>query len=82
MATKTLKSTTGRNVTNIRNEFCDPLTCDPQKICIKKREIPEGGIEQIDLLARLLVQRTEEMDPYILPEIDILIENLCQERDL
>ena len=80
-ATRTLKSTTGKNVTNIRKEFSDPLTCAPQDICIKKHAIPEGGIQQIDLLARLLVQRSEEMDPDILPEIDSVIDNVCQERN-
>ena len=79
-ATRTLQSTTGKNVANIRNDFADPLTCGSEKICIKRQDIPEGGYQQIDLLARLLVLRNEEMDPDILPEIDILIDNVCQER--
>ena len=53
----------------------------PQEITVRRQKIPEGGREQIDLLSRLLVQRNEEMDPDAIPELDTLIDNVCQERD-
>ena len=78
---KTAQSITGLNVLNIRQEFGqDPLLYGPTQFSTNKREIPENGEENIDLLADLLQQRQEEMDPDILPELDILIDNICTAR--
>ena len=54
-AVKTVRSNTGFNLFNIRNEF-----------------------ENIELLANLLQQREEEMDPDIVLQLDIvIINNVC-----
>ena len=56
----------------------DPLLYGPTQFSTNKTEIPENGEENMDMLADLLQQRVEEMD--IVPELDILIDNICTTR--
>ena len=75
---KTVQSITGLNVFNIRQEFGkDPLMYGPTQFSTMKREIPENGEENMELLGDLFQQREEEMDPDIVSELDILINNVC-----
>ena len=77
-AVKTVKSITGLNVFNIRHEFgCDPLHNGPTNFSTKKTDVPQNCEENLVLLSDLLHQREEEMDPDIVSELDILINNIC-----
>ena len=77
---RTRLSTTGQNVANIREEFnVDPIKCSPKDIAVKKREIPEGGNDNIELLQRLFEAKAAEMEPDIVSELQILIDNICEQ---
>ena len=72
-------STTGRNVANIREEFMlDPFKCELKDIIVNKREIPEGGNENLELLERLFESRATEMEPDLVSELNVLIDNICE----
>ena len=58
--TKTRQSVTGRNVANIWSEFeVNTLFCNTTAIIIKKKEVPDQGQENMELLERLLISRAE-----------------------
>ena len=77
-AVNTVRSNTGLNLFNIRNEFeRDPLLYGSTQFSTKKKDIPENCEENIVLLSNLLQQREEEMDPDIVLELDIVINNVC-----
>ena len=62
----------------MREEFGrDPLTCHKQEFTVEKRDIPNGGHENIELLDRLLEQRQNETDEELINELDQLITNVC-----
>ena len=76
--TKTRQSVTGRNVANIWSEFeVNPLFCNTTAIIIKKKEVPDQGQENMELLERLLISRAEELEPDVLTELEGLISNVC-----
>ena len=77
---RTRLSTTGRNVANMRKEFSvDPIKCTPQDIILKKRDILEGGMENLDLLTRLFDTKAAEIEPDIVSELEVLIDNICEQ---
>ena len=77
---RTRLSTTGRNVANIREEFSvDPFNCSPNDITILKRDIPEYGEENLELLVRLFETKDAEMEPDIVSELSTLIDNICEQ---
>ena len=77
-AVRTAQSVTGLNVLNIRQSFnCNPLSCNPLDIISQRKEIPEGGEETLDLLARLLDIRSNEIDEDIVSDLDDLISDVC-----
>ena len=76
---RTRKSTTGRNVANIREEFgLDPLKCSPGSIRIRQRDMPENGQENLELLERLFSIRAAEVEPDVVNELNILINDICE----
>ena len=44
-----------------------------------KREIPENGDQNMELLESLLTSRAAEIEPDVLDELDELIDNVCQQ---
>ena len=65
---------------NIREEFAvDPFKCLPKDISMQKREIPEGGNENIELLERLFTAKAAEIEPDIVSELEILINTVCEQ---
>ena len=56
----------------------DPLMCGPGANTVARRDIPEGGEENMGVLETLLEQRNGEIDPDIIAELDTLIENICE----
>ena len=44
----------------------------------KKKEIPEGGDENLELLERLFEARVTEIEPDLVSELNILIDNVCE----
>ena len=78
---RSLQSVTGKNVANIREEFqVDPLLCGPGVIVVPKREMPDNGAENIELLMRLFEQRNNETDPDIVLNLNSVIVDICIER--
>ena len=76
---RTRKSTTGRNVANIREEFgLDPLKCSPGSIRIRQRDMPVNGQENLELLERLFSIRAAEVEPDVVNELNILINDICE----
>ena len=77
---RTRLSTTGRNVANLKEEFkVDPFNCSPEDISVMKREIPEYGNENMELLVRLFESKDAEMDPDVVSELTTLIDNICEQ---
>ena len=75
---KTRLSATGRNVANIQNEFgVDPLKCNPWNIKTAKREIPDDGLLNIELLETPINIRAVEFEPDIVSDMDSLIDTVC-----
>ena len=75
---QTVQSVTGRNVANIRREFnVNPLKCKPWTVTVKKREVPEQGHANLELLQNLLEIRAAELEPDILAELNGLIDHVC-----
>ena len=61
LAVTTVRSTTGSNVSNIRQEFgMDPLQTYKKLFSVKKATIPEDGLQTIELLDYLLFIRRQE----------------------
>ena len=76
-----LAVTTGRNVSKMREEFGrDPLTCHKREFVTEKCDMPDDGQENIELLNRLLQQRSNETEEDSLNELNQLITNLCTRR--
>ena len=68
--------------TGLEQSFnCNPLSSNPLEIICPRKEIPEGGVETMDLLARLLeILRSNELDDDILSDLrhlDDLITEIC-----
>ena len=81
LAVATNLSVTGRNVIRMWEEFGrDPVTCHKREFVVEKCEMPEGGEETIELLDRLLEQRSNETDEDVLNELNQLITNVCTRR--
>ena len=77
---RTRLSTTGSNVANIKEEFSvDPLKCKPMDISVMKRNIPENGEQNMELIERLLNIRADEIEPDVVDEINELISNICEQ---
>ena len=67
LAVATNLSVTGRNVSRMREEFGrDPVTCHKREFVVDKCQMPEDGEETIELLERLLEQRSNEEDEDVL----------------
>ena len=78
LAVNSSRSVTGLNVTNIRDEFhLHPVSVDKRQFCVKKREIPENGLDNIELLDYLLFLRNNETEEPIVIELDSLIADIC-----
>ena len=81
LAVATNLSVTGRNVIRMWEEFGrDPVTCHKREFVVEKCEMPEGGEESIELLDRLLEQRSNETDQDVINELNQLITNVCTRR--
>ena len=64
---RTRLSKTGTNVANIEDEFkVNPFKCKSEDIVVMKREIPEYGAENMELIERLF--RALEKEPSELSE--------------
>ena len=64
---------------NIREEFgLDPLKCSPGSIRIRQRDMPENGQENLELLERLFSIRAAEVEPDVVNELNILINDICE----
>ena len=73
-------STTGKNVANMQDEFgLNPLKCSAQNIFVAKRDIPENGNLNLELLETLLSIRAAECEPDIVSNLDFLIDMVCVE---
>ena len=78
LSVNTVRSVTGRNIANIRDEFdLDPLSVHKKQFHVKKVDIPEGGDENIELLDYLLYLRNNETEEEIVCELNELIANVC-----
>ena len=55
----------------------DPLVADKKKFYVKKKDFPENGAENIELLNYLLFIRENETEDDVLDEISTLIDNIC-----
>ena len=78
LAVTTVKSNTGLNVKNIKDEFLlDPLTTNKRSFCITEVEIPLDKSENIELLNYLLYIRNSEHDEDIIAELEDLIFAIC-----
>ena len=81
LAVATVQSTTGLNVSNIREEFkLDPLNDYKKLFCVDKSPLPPDGLEVIELLDFLLYIRNEEAgteDTNDMDEIEAVIFNIC-----
>ena len=78
-AIKTVQSTTGLNVANIRHEFgLDPLLHGSTLFTVKRKQIPENHEEDLKLLADLLAQQLVEPEPNIVSELQTVIDNICK----
>ena len=65
---------------NIEEEFkVNPLKCKSEDIVVMKREIPEYGAENMELIERLLTIRASEKEPNLVSELNELIDNVCEE---
>ena len=74
----TVRSVTGRNVSNIQMEFQkSPLYSNKQEFSLRRKELSVTELENIELLDNLLSLRSKEIDDEILSELDILILNVC-----
>ena len=63
LAVTTVRSTTGLNVSNIRQEFgMDPLQTYKKLFCVQKATIPDDGLQTIELLDYLLFIRKQEYE--------------------
>ena len=72
------RSVTDLNVTNIREEFSlDPVSVDRRQFVVKKREIPDNGMENIELLDYLLYLRNSETEDDIISELNAVITDVC-----
>ena len=78
LAFNTVRSTTGSNVANIRNEFslC-PLMYPKQQFNLAKQELSVNQQENIALLDNLLIIRSNEIDEEIIEELNGLIDQIC-----
>ena len=69
---------TGKNVCNISDEFgLDPLTVNQKRFSVKITEIPDNGMENIELLDYLLWMRNSETEEDIIAELNSVITNVC-----
>ena len=78
LAINTVRSTTGSNIANIRNEFsmC-PILNPKQKFILTKRNVPLNYQENVALLDHLITIRSSEFDQDIIEELDSLINHIC-----
>ena len=80
LAVLTIKSVTGRNLSNIQNEFQkNPLYTNKQEFTLNRKELSDKKHENIELLDKLLSIRSKEVDDEIISELDILILNVCSQ---
>ena len=81
LAVTTVRSTTGLNVKNIREEFgLDPLADYKKLFFVEKSPIPRDGLDVIELLDYLLYIRNVEIDTgdnNDIEEINSLISKTC-----
>ena len=78
LAVSSTRSVTGKNVCNISDEFgLDPLTVNQKRFSVKITEIPDNGMENIELLDYLLWMRNSETEEDILAELNSVITNVC-----
>ena len=78
-ALRTRISTIGKNVANIQDELnVDPLKCESKDVVVLKKEMPDNGEENIELLVRLLDSKSAEVDPQMATELASLIDNVCE----
>ena len=77
-AVKTVQSVTGSNLAKIRQEFgLDPLLHQPTLFFVKKKDISENDVENMDLLKDLFQQKQDELDPRVVSELEGLINDIC-----
>ena len=82
LASVTVRSTTGLNIENIRNEFgLDPLKDYKKTFHVEKAPIPADGIERMELLQYLQEIKSNEQNNFdcenIIAELDGLIWDVC-----
>ena len=77
-AVNTVQSNTGRNISNMKEEFqLDPLTTSRDRFEVLKSKIPDGGSENLTLLQDLMIIKNNEVDDYIISELEELIRITC-----
>ena len=77
---RTRLSTTGGNVANMQEEFgLNPLKCAAGNIFVAKRDLPDNGHLNLELLENLLSIRASECEPDIVSNLDYLIDMVCVE---
>ena len=78
LSINSVRSVTGKNVINIRNEFgLDPITVNKRNFSVSKRCIPDYGFENLELLDYLLYLRSNETEDEIKDELNELIIDIC-----
>ena len=82
LAVTTVRSTTGLNVYNIRQEFGkDPLLAYKKLFRVEKAPIPDNGLQTIELLDYLLFIRKQVIETGdsddIISELDQVIFQTC-----
>ena len=78
VAVVTVRSVTGLNIKNIREEFGkDPLFNNRNCFYVNQTEIPENGQNNIELIDYLLFIRSNETDEEILTELNEIIFDVC-----
>ena len=78
LAVTTVRSTTGRNVSDIREEYgLDPLVTNKRHFFSRQADVPEGNEENIELLDYLLYFRSKENDADIVSELNDIIFDIC-----
>ena len=64
----------------MQDEFgVDPLKCEPGEIKVSKRDIPDNGTLNLELLETLMSTRAAECEPDIVSNLTDLIDMICVE---
>ena len=78
LAVSSVRSTTGLNVRQMKDEFqLDPLKVNKKMFVVRKADLPEHGEDNIELLDYLLYIRNNETEEEIISELNDLIHKVC-----